>query len=132
MDVDATHAKRTSKLGCGSTSAKPVRTSKTKASGGAANQTLSTANIDESNGAELKLPGKQGKPEPAQPDAHGEADEQASFDRARARTARKVDKSLDATQLYLNEIAIHPCSAPTRRSISPGWRSAAMKPGASG
>ena len=108
MDVDANHAKRTSKLGCGSTSAKPVRTSKTKASGGAANQTLSTANIDDCNGAELKLPGKQGRPEPAQPDAQGEADEQASFDRARARTARKVDKSLDATQLYLNEIGYSP------------------------
>jgi RNA polymerase nonessential primary-like sigma factor len=34
--------------------------------------------------------------------------EQRNFDEARARTARKVEKSLDATQLYLNEIGYSP------------------------
>ena len=34
--------------------------------------------------------------------------EQNSFDEAKARTARKVEKSLDATQLYLNEIGYSP------------------------
>ncbi|MCB1679747.1 MAG: RNA polymerase sigma factor RpoS [Halioglobus sp.] len=35
-----------------------------------------------------------------------------SFDRAKANTARKIEKSLDATQLYLNEIGYSPLLSP--------------------
>ncbi|MCB1675912.1 MAG: RNA polymerase sigma factor RpoS [Halioglobus sp.] len=35
-----------------------------------------------------------------------------SFDRAKANTARKIEKSLDATQLYLNEIGFSPLLSP--------------------
>jgi RNA polymerase nonessential primary-like sigma factor len=51
------------------------------------------------------------EPEPSQQKSAGlsaEEAEQRSFDEARARTARKVEKSLDATQLYLNEIGYSP------------------------
>jgi RNA polymerase nonessential primary-like sigma factor len=34
--------------------------------------------------------------------------EEASFDQAKARSSRKIEKSLDATQLYLNEIGYSP------------------------
>jgi RNA polymerase nonessential primary-like sigma factor len=99
MDVDATRAKRTSKLG--STAAQPVRASKAK--------TRSVKTHSGHNGdAELELVGEEGMPGSADLDAQDEAEEQASFDRARARTARKVEKSLDATQLYLNEIGYSP------------------------
>ena len=37
-----------------------------------------------------------------------EADELEQFDRAKARNARKIETSLDATQLYLNEIGYSP------------------------
>ena len=38
----------------------------------------------------------------------GQVSAEDSFDRAKARTAGKVEKSLDATQLYLNEIGYSP------------------------
>lgn len=46
----------------------------------------------------------------ADPQALNLEDEQASFDEAKARTraSRKIEKSLDATQLYLNEIGYSP------------------------
>ncbi len=46
----------------------------------------------------------------ADPQALNLQDEQASFDEAKARTraSRKIEKSLDATQLYLNEIGYSP------------------------
>jgi RNA polymerase nonessential primary-like sigma factor len=37
-----------------------------------------------------------------------EQTEEASFDQAKARSSRKIEKSLDATQLYLNEIGYSP------------------------
>lgn len=78
MDVDATRSKRTPTLG--TTVAEQASTN------------------DDQMSADQSVPA----------DGQQEDAEQASFDRARARTARKIDKPLDATQLYLNEIGYSP------------------------
>ncbi len=46
--------------------------------------------------------------DPAVAELNLEAAEEADFQRAKEKTSRKVEKSLDATQLYLNEIGYSP------------------------
>ncbi|KZX59152.1 RNA polymerase sigma factor RpoS [Halioglobus sp. HI00S01] len=100
MDLDSsTSPKRTSKMGC-----------KTGAKMG------TTAKARKKLASRKKVPVKAAEPassevvEELAPEQTAEAaqGETEAFDEAKARTARKVEKSLDATQLYLNEIGYSP------------------------
>jgi RNA polymerase nonessential primary-like sigma factor len=93
MDADTTSPKRTSDSG--NNSGLPL-------TGKSDSRTRATKNASTANGRKpATAPAK--KRETVSLEA-----ECASFDHARARTARKVEKSLDATQLYLNEIGYSP------------------------
>ena len=95
MDVDPTTA------GSKGTS-KSATTGKRSAAAGRTSTKRSSAKPQ--NGKTAKA--KSAPPKPPLAQTNNEADD--SFDRAKANTSRKAEKSLDATQLYLNEIGYSP------------------------
>jgi RNA polymerase nonessential primary-like sigma factor len=83
------------------------RMSKSSTAAGNSGKARSTATTDGSKKAARatsKAPAK-ARPVAAKKAVNSEED---SFDRAKANTARRIEKSLDATQLYLNEIGYSP------------------------
>jgi RNA polymerase nonessential primary-like sigma factor len=88
-DVEVTRAKRTSKSGGKNT----PESSRSRGTAGSRRQVVAGKGAERPQDAALT-------PE--------ELAEVEKFDRAKARTAARVDTSLDATQLYLNEIGYSP------------------------
>ena len=87
--------------------ASPKRNSKSgRATGAAMKSKGKTRSRNKSDAALAKKAAKTAE----QVEAEAQAAEEARFDQAKARTAttRKVEKSLDVTQLYLNEIGYSP------------------------
>ena len=99
MDLDtAVGSKRTSKTGRASGATMGTKAKTRKASAAKPDKTTKQeAEMVEKDSFDVE--------QQAATAAQAEID---SFDEAKARTARKVEKSLDATQLYLNEIGYSP------------------------
>lgn len=107
-----------------STAKAPKASTSSKKAGTAASATKRNANGTNAKNAKNAKNGKNGKKvadraadpavvaeenvEGTTPELNLESTEEADFQRAKEKTSRKVEKSLDVTQLYLNEIGYSP------------------------